>query len=524
MGRHSMSTAVEHCAEAPPQLDSQPEGTRRREAADLRQRAVRGGAILIATRLLTQVFVWAITLTVAKLLLPFDYGVMTSGLLIVGLADLLAEAGVGKALIQKERLEPADVAEGFTLHLLLSAVSYAVLFALAEPVALWLEVPEFAGFLRVLGLLLLLVPFRSIPLALLDRELRLGKQSVVHVATTALQGGLVLGLAIAGFGYWALAAGAMAARVLEAVALTYLAGWRPRLRLPGVRARGLLAFGLSVSLSSLLWFVYSNSDFAIVGKLTGPVALGFYALAFQLISLPVQKLTANVNQVAYPVFCRLQDDRPRLRDWYLRLTVLLGCLGAPALVGMALVAEDAFALILGDKWLPAVLPFQLLSAVGVLMIYGASVPALLSAVGRPDANLKYTFVCVLVYPPCFALAASSHGLLGVCVVWLALYPIMLTALVWRTRQLTAVGPLDLLRAQTPVLAAVGFMAAAVWLAQRCLAGWDQIGLRLAVVIGVGVVAYVGWLLAAARRTVLADVRALLTEFRGNRSASGGSAS
>src|SRR5262249_6775883 len=151
--------------------------------ADLRQRAVRGGAILLATRLLTQVFVWAITLTVAKLLLPFDYGVMTSGLLIVGLADLLAEAGVGKALIQKERIGTADIAEGFTLHLLLSAVSYAVLFALAEPVALWLEVPEFAGFLRVLALLLLLVPFRSIPLALLDRELRLGKQSVVHVAT-----------------------------------------------------------------------------------------------------------------------------------------------------------------------------------------------------------------------------------------------------------------------------------------------------------------------------------------------------
>src|SRR6266545_2095584 len=132
MGRHSMSTAVEHCAEAPPQPDTQPEGTRRQEAADLRQRAVRGGAILIGTRLLTQVFVWAITLTVAKLLLPFDYGVMTSGLLIVGLA---------------------------------------------EPVALWLEVPEFAGFLRVRALLLLLGPFRSMPLALLDRELRLGKQS-----------------------------------------------------------------------------------------------------------------------------------------------------------------------------------------------------------------------------------------------------------------------------------------------------------------------------------------------------------
>src|SRR5262249_32959053 len=84
-------------------------------AAGLRRKAVRGGAILLATRLLTQLFLWAVTLTVARLLLPYDYGLMTTGLLFVDLADLLAMAGVSKALIQKETLEPADLAEAFTL-------------------------------------------------------------------------------------------------------------------------------------------------------------------------------------------------------------------------------------------------------------------------------------------------------------------------------------------------------------------------------------------------------------------------
>src|SRR5271166_688904 len=102
-----MSTEVATCVEAPPEAlprAAAPGGEVTGERAGLRRRAVRGGALLIATRLLTQVFVWAITLAVAKLLLPSDYGVMTMGLLFVGLADLLAEAGVGKALIQKERL------------------------------------------------------------------------------------------------------------------------------------------------------------------------------------------------------------------------------------------------------------------------------------------------------------------------------------------------------------------------------------------------------------------------------------
>src|SRR5262245_26959044 len=89
-------------------------------AADLRRRAVRGGTILIGTRFLIQLGQWAVTLIVARLLLPYDYGLLTGGMIVVGLADLLAEAGVGRALIQKRTLEPGDVAEGFTITLLLS--------------------------------------------------------------------------------------------------------------------------------------------------------------------------------------------------------------------------------------------------------------------------------------------------------------------------------------------------------------------------------------------------------------------
>src|SRR5437899_1124180 len=76
-------------------------------------RAARGGAILMAVRLLVQLFVWGVTLLVARLLTPFDYGLMTTGMVFLGLADLLAEAGVGRALVQKEDLQPADVTGAF---------------------------------------------------------------------------------------------------------------------------------------------------------------------------------------------------------------------------------------------------------------------------------------------------------------------------------------------------------------------------------------------------------------------------
>src|SRR5262249_42256339 len=113
----------------------------------LRRQAVRGGTLLLAARLATQLFQWSVTLFVTRLLLPDDYGMMTAGVLFVGLADLLAEAGVGKALVQKKELTRPDLAQAFTLGLLLAAGLYTVLYVIAGPAAVHRDQPGFALFL-----------------------------------------------------------------------------------------------------------------------------------------------------------------------------------------------------------------------------------------------------------------------------------------------------------------------------------------------------------------------------------------
>lgn len=479
----------------------------------LRRRVIRGGSLLIASRMGIQAVAWAGTLIVARLLRPYDYGLMTTGMIFIGLADLLAEAGVGKALVQKETLQSRDLAEGFTLSLILSVILYALLFVMAPFAGVFLAAPELPSLLRVLAISILLMPFRAIPMAILERNLELGCQSALHVLSAIVQLSLVLGLALQGYGFWALAAGALATRALEAVALPYAAGWRPHVVRPGRHAKGLLGFGVHVSLGSLLWFVYSNADYAVVGKLVGPVALGYYALAFQLISLPVQKLTGNVNQAVYPLYCRLQHDRPRLRDWYLRVTVLLSLLGMPVLAGMALVARDALSVLFGDKWLPAVVPFQLLSVAGMLMILTYSLPPLLNALGRPDINLRYTAISTVVFPLGFVLFGLAYGLIGICWAWLLLYPIIAVAAVHTTERVTGCSVKDLARAQLPIVFGVIVMAAVVLGVRWLLADLTSGLLRLGGTVLVGVVTYVSFMLLVARRTAVADLRLVVQELR-----------
>jgi O-antigen/teichoic acid export membrane protein len=469
----------------------------------------------MVSRLLVQGLVWVVTLWVARLLDPFDYGLMTTGMIFVGLADLLAEAGVGRALIQKKDLHQDDLHCAFSLSLVLATGLVALLWGIAPLVATFFELPPLAEFLRVLALLVFTIPFRTIALALLDRELKMGRQAAVHVLSMVFQSATVLALALWGMGYWALAVGAFVSRILEAVLLGWAARWRPGLGWPRGEQLELVYFGMHVSLGTLLWALYSKADYAIVSKLVGATPLGWYALAFQLISIPVEKLTVNTNQVAYPVFCRLQDDRKRLHNWYLRLTVLLGFFGMPVLVGMALVAPDAFSLVLGERWAQAVLPFQLLSVVGIVRLYAASLPPLFNALGRPDVNLRYTAVCALVLPAGFYVGGSLAGLEGVCIAWLVLYPLIVAGLLVATRELTGLGLGEMLFAQRAVLGGVLFMTAVVLLVRWGLADLSWPWLRLGVSCAIGAASYAGFLLVFARHTVLADLRRLYRELRGD---------
>ncbi len=483
------------------------------EAEALRRPAVRGGAIVVSSRLVIQSFAWVVTILVARVLRPYDYGILTAGGIFLSLGDILAEAGIAKALVQKPQLDTEDLAQAFTLNLVLSLAIYALLFIVAGPAAAFLQSLDLVAFLRVVGLVLLLIPFRSVPMAILDRRLQMGRQSAIYVLSSVIQSVVVLGLAFAGFGYWARAGGAIIAKVTDVAFLVWQTAWVPRLCWPGKWSNPIVQFGLHFSGSRLCWFVYRNADYAILGRLLGPIALGYYSLAFMLISLPVEKITASCNQIAFPVFCRMSHDRERIRSWFLRLSLLLGFLGTPALVGLALVAEDAIRVVLGAKWAPAILPLQIMSLAGVFMVIGGAIDGLFNSLGRPDINFRFTIVSVLIYPILFYVMGRTYGVTGVALVWALLYPVMVTILITRTGSITGISIRDILKTQAPVWAAVLIMCLAVLVTQWFLRGSQPSSLRLAISVFSGVLGYGMGIWLFAWRSVAGSLNLLWGELR-----------
>lgn len=478
-----------------------------------RSRAIRGGGFLVACKWAAQLLSWGGTLGVARLLRPEDFGVIASAGLLLGLCDLFAEAGVGRALVQKDDVTPLDYDRAFTISVALSAACYLALLAGAPSASRWMRAPELTFVLPVMALYVLLVPFKTVPLGIMDRRLELKKQGLMHVVSIALQSSTVLTLAWLGAGYWALAAGALFSRVFECGTLAYFTGWRPRLTADLQGSAALLRYGLWMSGGSLLWYVYSNSDFAVVGRLEGPVVLGVYSLAFQLMSMPMQKVAANINQVAFPVLCRMRNEPERARNWYVRLTALMVAAVLPALLGGALVADDGIPTIFGARWSAAVQPFQVLCVVGLLNVFGASLITLLNALGRPDVNFKYTAVCACVYPAAFALTGRAYGVMGVCYAWVVLYSVGVSLLATLTKRITRLGLRDLIAPQLPALFAGGVMAAAVLAVRHSIGAGASAPARLVASVAAGVVSYSLAFGIAGRNSVIPDIRSLWGELR-----------
>ncbi len=177
--------------------------------------AVLGGAYTLSSRLIVQIFTWSVTIVAARILRPYDYGVLTAAATVTNLADLIAEAGVCKALVQKPDVSENDFAEAFTFCLVLSMAIYLSLFACAGLAARALPNSQLVAVLRTAGLVLLLVPFTVVPTAILERRLQLNRLITIGLSFSIIQGFLVLIFVLAGWGYWSLIIGYMASEVPE---------------------------------------------------------------------------------------------------------------------------------------------------------------------------------------------------------------------------------------------------------------------------------------------------------------------
>ena len=340
---------------------------------------------------------------------------------------------------------------------------------------------------------------------MLQRDFRFKLLAAIDLGQAVLAALITLCLALAGAAYWSIILGNAIAALIAA--LTTMGFSPQRFGPPDLaRLRPSIALSRNITTATLGWYIYSNADFLIVGRMLGQAALGLYNIGWTLAMLIVERVTTLVGGVAPAYLAAAKHDTAELRRYLFRISGTIALLTFPASLGLALVADDFCRVVLGARWIGAIGALRLLAIYAGVRSLGPLLAQMLTVSGEDRFVARNGTAAAIVMPIAFAIGAR-WGVEGVAVAWVVAYPVVTTPLFLKTMRHLKIRVRDYVDALRPALVSTAVMVLAVLALE-----WSATGLRpvvrLPLAVAVGAIAYAAVLFAAFRARVQTLVRVL----------------
>jgi O-antigen/teichoic acid export membrane protein len=278
---------------------------------------------------------------------------------------------------------------------------------------------------------------------------------------------VTLGCALAGFGVWALVAGALVNPAVRSIATLAFAPWRPGLRIGGARVKEVIHFSLATLGIKMMWALRESANTLVIGKVTGRMDIvGLYSMAEEIALLPCTKITTVVNMLSTPVMAELQADVGAMRAAFYRAMRLTAAIALPASAGIALVSDEMVAVLLGPKWVPAVPIVRLLCVYAGLRGIDVLLPPVLFARRREKFLVWYCFALLILAPTAGTIGALWNGAQGTVMLATPVYCAVMVVMAREALAEMKSSVAELCLALWPIVAATALMTVAVLLLRQ----------------------------------------------------------
>lgn len=307
------------------------------------------------------------SLIIARLLTPREIGIFSVSMVLIAIAHTLRDFGVVDYIVQERNLTPARIRAAFTVNLVAAWTVAAVVFVTSSSLAEFYKEPGVELVMRILAVNFLLLPFGSIVMANLRREMRFASLAIIRVSVAMTNAVVSVSLAYAGFSYLSLALGAVSASIVNIVLVQLFRPkglpWGPGLS----EIRHIVSFGSFSSLSNVIAELGRGSPDLILGRLMGMEAVGFFGRATGLIDLFNRIVVQSIGYVALPHFAsELRAERSVTQPYLRSMTYLTG-VAWPFFVFLSIAAWPVVRLLYGDQWDQAV-PLVRILCIGELFL------------------------------------------------------------------------------------------------------------------------------------------------------------
>ncbi|MBR1404379.1 MAG: lipopolysaccharide biosynthesis protein [Treponema sp.] len=392
-------------------------------SSDIKQKTVSGFFWRLGERLSAQVVTFAVTVVLARLLMPEDYGIVAIVNVFIAIADVLITGGLSTALIQKKDADETDFSTIFYVSVLLSAFLYALMFFTAPVIARLYKNALLTTVLRVMGIKFFISAVNSVQQAYVARKMIFRKFFFATLLGTVVSAVVGIVLALKGFGVWALVAQLLTNPFIDTIVLFITVRWHPRFLFSVERLKSLFGYGWKLSLASLAGTFFDKLRQLLIGTRYSASDLAFYNRGESLPYLVTTNITATLESVLFPAMSKFQNDREKLKG-AMRHSIRGGSyVLSPLLVGFAAVSDKVVLILYGEKWENAV-PFAALLSLSMIpsIVSSINIQAI-KAAGRSDTVLMLEFIkkplfvlivlaCIFISPLAMSWGALVYGIVS----------------------------------------------------------------------------------------------------------------
>jgi O-antigen/teichoic acid export membrane protein len=362
----------------------------------LKDKVLHGLKWSVLSKIITQLFSWASTFVVIRLLSPQDYGLMALAMTFVLFGNLFSSGGFITALVKIQEKNTEKASQMFTISLVVNIAIATLLILCAQDISEFYQNTKLTHVLIVMALASITNSFLIVPGAFLDIDMKFKEKAIVDSIAALFSALAAFILAWTGWQFWALVWAYIVLQIVKVVGYHWYAKPRYFITTQFQQSKPLLSFAYSNQLNGLLWFGYNQMDNFLIGKFLGVSTLGIYNVAKDIASLPLMKVASILNQVGFAAFSSLKEDK-KSADYYFELSLnYMAIFSFPIFLGISAISEELVFIVLGEKWLNTSIIISILCFVFPFRMMNINIQLFVNALNRPNFNLQNTALMSVV--------------------------------------------------------------------------------------------------------------------------------
>ncbi|HTE29855.1 MAG TPA: lipopolysaccharide biosynthesis protein [Chryseolinea sp.] len=345
----------------------------------------------------------------ARLLTPDDYGIMAAALMVISFTQVFWDAGMGKALIQRQTDEIDAANAAFWINLTLGLVLSVLLFFTASILAERLfHDNRITPVLQAMTLQIILGSLSSIPTSLLQKQMKFNSLFWVRLLSIGVPGIFSIPLAYFGMSYWALVVGTLVGQLMQVILLYGVVDWRPALTFNKAIAKELGKFAFWVGATGLLVWFFLWADSFIIGAYLGTHELGLFRTGNMFVIMIYDGvLFGPLLPVLYSYISKFYSDTEKVKSSAIKIIRIIAIVGIPSCIILFSLADPVSNIIFGEKWTGVAFVIGMMA---LMRGYGWLVAVnseIYRAVGKPQVETAVLGISFLFFLPVYLISVTK---------------------------------------------------------------------------------------------------------------------